>query len=892
MDAGVDAPAGAPEWHRLSASEALDLLGTDPRAGLSESAASERLAVEGPNELPPPPRRGRVLMFVDQFNDVMVWLLIAAAIFSALGRDWVDAVVIGAILLLNAALGFLQETKAEAAVDSLRDMSAPQATVMRDGTKRVVAARDIVVGDLVVLAAGDVVPADLRLVEAVDLEVDESSLTGESLAVAKHPAAIRAEGVGLGDRVNMARLGSTVQLGRGTGVVVATGASTELGVIAKAASVAEDPTPLQVELKRMGRLIVVFVVGASLAVFLSGMLAGRPLDQMLLAAIALAVSAVPEALTAVVTITLGVGVRRMAKENAIVRRLHSVETLGATDVIATDKTGTLTVNRMSVGELWSAGRTVTAAELHEGPESWVCRLLEAGALANDAEVGGESAVGDPTETALVAAALAAGIDKAELDRRMDRVGEVGFTSDRKMMTTLHSGQGGLEAFTKGAPERVIAASRMTEAERERAQEAVTEMAGRGMRTLAMARRRFDHPPAYLEAEESDMEFLGVVGLTDPPRPEARRSVETAQRAGLRVVMVTGDHAVTAAAIAAQVGLPEDEGVLTGADVDAMTDAELAEALESTAVVARVDPLHKLRIVDALKADGHVVAVTGDGVNDAPALRAADVGVAMGVTGTEVAKEASDMVLADDDFGTIVAAIHEGRIVYANLTKFIHFLLSANVSQVLLMFGVTVVGLPVPLLPVQLLWTNMVTDSLPALALGVDPPEQGMMSRSPRRAGESIIARGAIGSMVLRGAILTLGTAATFLGVLMAGGVPLMAANDPRYATVVAAAQTATLTALVLQKLLFSLTFRSRDHSILSRESLRNGRLLAAIGGAALLQLAVVYIPGAGTFLHTVPLGPAEWAIMIPAIVVPVLLIDAIKLAGRARRAPAAPARTA
>jgi P-type Ca2+ transporter type 2C len=872
-----------PAWYRATVEQVLERTESDAGLGLDPAVADERLANDGPNELPPPKRTSRLGMFFSQFNDLMVWLLIAAALIAASGRDFVDATVIGVILILNAFLGFIQEDKAQAAVDALLEMSAPSATVLRGGTKRSIPARSLVRGDVVVLAAGDVVPADLRLIEVADLEVDESSLTGESLPVLKSVDALQLGHVALGDQRNMASLGATVQRGRGAGVVVATGSRTELGRIAAHASGQEPVTPLQKELKRVGRAIAVFVVVASGIVLASGVMAGRPFDEMALAAIALAVSAIPEALTAVVTITLGVGVKRMAEQNAIIRKMHSVETLGSTDVIVTDKTGTLTLNRMTVVKLDGlGGRILGDSDFSADAPGWALDLLRAAALVNDSEVSGGDVIGDPTETALVAAAGKAGIEKLDAEQCSPREDEVGFTSERKMMTTLHRASDGWVAFTKGAPEVVLDRCAIEGTARLEAEAAILMMAEGGLRTLAVAERRFAERPASLETAEQQMSLLGLIGLIDPPRAEVPQAMREAQGAGVRVIMVTGDHEVTARAIATQVGLPETGRVLNGRDIERFSDTELADALDDATVIARVDPLHKMRIVKALQARGHVVAVTGDGVNDAPALSAADVGVAMGQTGTDVAKDASDMILADDNFATIVTAIHSGRVVFTNLSKFMQFLLSANASQVFLMFVATVGGLPVPLYPVQLLWTNMATDSLPALALGVDPGETGIMQRPPRGANEGIITRRSVFRILSRGALLSVGTLSAFAGVLMAYGVPLShEAFAPEYAHAVVSAQTAAFTALVIQKLLFSLIFRSRTRSIFSRASVENPLLLAAIAGGIALQLLVVYLPGADKILRTTPLGWTEWAIMVPAILLPVIAIDIVKvLVGR------------
>ncbi|MCL5291109.1 MAG: cation-translocating P-type ATPase [Actinobacteria bacterium] len=867
----------ANEWYRLTAGETIGAIKSNAETGLSLAEVGRRLAEVGANELPRSERRSALSIFLGQFNDFMIWVLVAAALVSGLIlKELVDAAAIGAILIINALIGFVQEFRAEAAIESLKELSAPRAAVLRDGREEIVPATELVPGDIILLSAGDIVPADSRLIEVAALQIDESSLTGESVPVHKETEPIEIERLPLGDRKNMVYLGTTVPVGRGKGVVVATGASTQMGEIARLVGTSGDElTPLQIELKRVGKVIALIVLAVAASVFLAGIATGKPRILMFLAAVSLAVAAIPEGLPAIVTVTLALGVRAMASARAIVRRLHAVETLGSTTFIATDKTGTLTVNRMSVRYLEVAGRLIDASEISEASPPEAMRLLQAAVLANDAHQSGDRLVGDPTETALIEAGGLAGLAKERLDAALPRIDEVPFDSSRKLMTTLHPEGGGFIAFTKGAPEILLDRCALSDEERARLTATADELAADGLRTLAVAERPFDARPPELALEERDFTFLGLIALLDPPRPEVAEAIRTCRQAGIHVAMVTGDHAATARAIGREIGLVDDS-FLTGKELEEISTDELARALDHVSIFARVDPAHKLKIVEALKARREVVAMTGDGVNDAPALKKADIGVAMGVVGTEVAKEASDMVLADDNFATIVSAVRQGRLIFDNLKKFIHFLLSANVSEVLTMFSVTIVGLPIPLFPVQLLWINLITDGFPALALGVDPPERDLMGRRPRGPGEGIVAPRALRRPLVWGALLTLGTVGAFLAVLMVRGVPLFSAGEARFAADLAVAQTATFTTMVLQQLVHSLNFRSASESIVSLESLKNRALIVAIVASALLQLAVIYIPGANLVFRTTPLGLTEWAVVATAILFPIALIDSIK----------------
>ncbi|MHB0976920.1 MAG: cation-translocating P-type ATPase [Candidatus Aquicultorales bacterium] len=863
------------DWHKKTVEEVAAEVRTDGALGLTSDEAATRLAETGPNELPQAATRSPLQIFLGQFNDFMIWVLIAAALVSGvLLGELIDALAIGAILLLNALLGFVQEMKAEAAIESLREMAAPLATVVRNGQEDQVPAKELVSGDVVLLAAGDIVPADCRLIEEAVLQINEASLTGESLPVHKETEPIPLDRLALGDRKNMAYLGSTVQTGRGRGIVVATGSSTEMGKIAQLVGESrEEPTPLQVELKKVGRLIAIVVLIIALVVFLAGIATGKQPELMFLAAVSLAVAAIPEGLPAIVTVTLALGVRVMAASKAIVRRLHAVETLGGTSFISTDKTGTLTKNIMSVRYLELPGKRVDVerGEIDRSPE--LLELLRAASFVNDAHRSDDRLIGDPTETALLEAGERAGIVKKELEKSYPRVDEVPFDSSRKLMTTLHPDDSRFVAYAKGAPEVLLRRCLLTEEQREKIERSVDDLAKSGYRTLAVAKRVFPERPRELTSQEKEFDFLGIVALLDPPREEVAAALRTCRKAGIRVAMVTGDHASTATAIGKEIGLTDSDEALTGQELEDISVDELAERLTTLSVFARVDPAHKVKIVEALKLRGEIVAMTGDGVNDAPALKKADIGVSMGVTGTEVAKEASDMVLADDNFATIVSAVRQGRLIFDNLRKFIYFLLSCNASEVLTMFAVTVVGLPIPLFPIQLLWTNLVTDGFPALALGVDPPAPDLMDRPPRGPEDAIVAPRRLVRVVLWGGILALGTVGTFLAVTLLHGAPLSGTADAVYPDAYASARTATFTAMVLQQLALSLSFRAGSRSIFSSAVFENRLLLLAVAGSALLQLIVVYTPALSDVFDVVPLTGADWAVVSAAIIVPVILVD-------------------
>ena len=898
----------ADAYHVRTAAEVVAALGTDADSGLTSEEVERRSSLYGPNELraedkTPPWRR-----FVAQFNDFMIWVLFAAVAISAFEGQVPEAIAITAILLLNGVLGFVQEYRAEQALQALEQMSAPAATVVRDGVETDIPATELVPGDVILLESGDRVPADARLVRAAALRVEEASLTGESTPVSKVIDVVDDLEAVIGDRYNSVFAGTSVAVGRGRAVVTATGQATEIGRIADLLAAQEDhKTPLQEELKRVGKTIAMLVLGIALLVFVVEVwrtLAGNGLSLFdafrspearasittaLLVAISLAVAAIPEGLPAIVTVALSLGVRRMAGHNAIVRKLHAVETLGSTSFICSDKTGTLTRNEMTVRRLLVgtdgaevlpdfALRPDDTEPLHADREL----LLEIAASCNDAHFSADGALlGDPTETALIVAAERLSVDPI----RPRRIGEVPFDSHRKRMTTVHEVDGRRVAYMKGGPDVVVGLCTrallrgevvpMDEALRARLHELNAALASGGHRTLAFAARELAKgEPDEGEVLERGMTYVGIMGLLDPPRAEVAAAIAECHRAGIQVAMVTGDHALTARAVGAEIGLLEGRRMLTGAEIGAMSDDELYDAAEDTRIYARVDPEHKLRIVNALKRRGHIVAMTGDGVNDAPALKKADIGVAMGRIGTDVSRDAADMVLSDDNFATIVEAVRQGRAVYDNLRKFILFLLSCNTSEVLIVFTTALLSPQPALLPLQLLWINLVTDGLPALALGVDPGSPRVMDRPPRGADESILTPRRQIQVLIQGALITLGALAMYLGVENGW----IASDGVRHA------QTMLFTTIVLSQLLHAFNFRSETRTVFRVETLKNRWLVSAFVGSVALQSLVIYVPALQRLFKTQPLGIHDWIAVLVASALPLLLIDAMKVLSARRRA--------
>ncbi len=838
----------------MGAAAVLRQLGADTARGLTEAAAAGLLAEHGPNAIRERTARGPWRMALGQFTNFMTLILIAAALVAGLVGEAGDTIAIVAIVALNAVVGFIQEYRAANTLASLRRMAAGQATVVRGGVAQSVSAAALVPGDIVLLEAGNAIPADLRLIEVHALKLGEAALTGESVPVEKSSGPLAETELTLGDRTNMAYKGTAVLFGRGRGVVVATGMATELGRIAgMLAETPETLTPLQRRLSVLGRHLALAAVAICVVILAIGILRGEPPLHMLLTALSLAVAAIPEALPAVVTVLLALGARRMVQANALIRRLPAVETLGSVSVICSDKTGTLTENRMQATEavLWSGRQEVAALDGARMPDA---RLLEAMALCSDVAPGRDGAPnGDPTELALWQAARAAGHDGTVLAAATPRVMEMPFDSERMRMTTFHRAPAGLVAYTKGAPEvvlarcaRVATVDRTAPCDPAQMLQAAHRMADDGLRVLAFAFRHWDSLPAADDAEaEQDLTLLGLIGLIDPPRPEARAAVATCNAAGIVPVMITGDHPATALAVARALGIagPTDHAT-TGSALAAMPDDELARKVAGLRVYARVDPAQKIRIVAALQHGGALVAMTGDGVNDAPALARADIGVAMGRGGTDVARDAASLVLLDDNFATIVVAVHEGRRIYDNIRKFVRYAVTCNSAEIWTIFLAPFLGLPVPLLPIQILWINLVTDGLPGLALAAEPAERLTMQRPPRPAQESMFARG-------------MGRHIIWVGLLMAGialltQVVAMGQGPAHW-------QTMVFTVLTLSQLGHVLAIRSERDSLFRQGVMTNKPMLLAVLVTVALQMAVVYAPPLNAIFGTEPLSVIELA---------------------------------
>ncbi len=861
------------DWHAKSAKDVLKQLETGPE-GLGAAQARQRLEQYGKNELDKTKGEGIFLRLLRQLKDPMILVLLAAAGLSLLasgGGDWADAVIILVIVAVNGIISICQEDNARRALEALERMAPPKATVLRDGQVCRVDAALLVPGDVMVLEAGDRVPADGRLLECAGLQADESAMTGESDPVMKTLSDALAQDAPMGDWSNMVLAATTVTTGRGRAVVVATGMDTQMGRIAGLLlDGGQEATPLQKKMEEISKVLSVLCLGVCAITFVAGLLQGKSLPDMFLTAVSLAVAAIPEGLPAVVSIVLAMGVGRMAKAGAIVKKLPAVETLGCAGVICSDKTGTLTQNRMTVTQVWTAGGDEAAA-------------LTAAALCNDARLTDARlprAQGDPTEAALVEAAARAGLLQGDLERQLPRVGEVPFDSGRKLMSTVHKRQsGGWRIVVKGAPDVLLTqcdqvwldrAVPMTTRLREKISSANEDMANQALRVLAVAFRDVDSlPPMTAQGLERGLTFAGLLGMIDPPRPEVAAAVAQCVRAGVRPVMITGDHKATAVAVARQLGMVrQDDLALTGAELDFMPQQMLEQEIERISVFARVTPEHKMRIVRAWKKQGQIVAMTGDGVNDAPALKAADIGCAMGQAGTDVAKGAADMVLTDDNFAAIVRAVEEGRGIYANIRKAIHYLLSCNVGEIMTIFAATVLGFgQMPLVPVQLLWLNLVTDSLPALALGVEPVERDVMTRPPRGAKDGLFN----GTFVFR-----LGWQG-----LMVGGLTLMAyflglAVMPAAAGAAATANTMAFATLTLCQLFHAYDVRSENKSLFSIGVLSNPAMNRAFVVGFAMQMAVLTLRPLQRIFSVVSLGPVQWLAVLALAAAPVLVCELSK----------------
>lgn len=844
--------------HARPAAEVLRALAVDPALGLTAAEAAMRLATHGPNALVEGRRRGLLRMFLDQFTDFMIVVLLIAAVVSGVIGDVTDTVVILVIVVLNAVIGFIQEYRAEAAIAALRKMATPVARVLRDSRSHSIPAQELVPGDIVLLDAGAVVPADVRLLEVGALQTQEAALTGESAAVRKSADASVADDAALGDRYTMAYKGTLVVHGRARGVVAATGMDTQLGRIAQMLQTTEEgKTPLQKRLVRFGKALSIVVLALCAVIFAAGVLRGEPVLLMLLTAISLAVAAIPEALPAVVTVALALGARQMVRRQALIRKLPAVETLGSVTYICSDKTGTLTLNRMRVEELCVTGGERRPPPLTKPVDPVLTELLTAMALNNDTHLDhAGTPVGDPTEVALFEAAHDAGFVASELLEQQPRVAELPFDAARQCMTTLHRPDAGREtlvAYVKGSPEKILSLCHghyRPEGSRPMDRDAMLAVAERmaadGLRVLAFARRRFDAaPPIESGHVEAELDFLGLAGLLDPPRAEAAAAIADCVSAGIVPVMITGDHPETARAIARRLGLLDERGeVLTGAELAKMPEAEFARHVRTVRVYARAAPEHKIRIVQALQAQGEFVAMTGDGVNDAPALKRADIGIAMGITGTDVAKEAAHMTLLDDNFATIVRAVREGRRIFDNIRKFIKYTMTSNSGEVWTIFLAPFLGLPIPLLPIHILWINLVTDGLPGLALSAEREERGVMQRPPRPPSESIFAHGMWQHILWVG--LLMGAASIFTQAWA-----IQTGNGHW--------QTMVFTVLTLSQLGHVLAIRSERDSLFTQGLWSNRPLTVALLFTFALQMATIYVPWLNPIFKTAPLSFDELA---------------------------------
>jgi len=848
----------APAFHHRPAEEILRSLDTDATQGLTAGIAAERLQHHGANAILEGRRRGPLRMLVDQFTDFMIIVLLVAAIISGVIGDLTDTVVILVIVILNAVIGFFQEYRAEAAIAALRQLAAPHARVVRDGRSHSIPATELVPGDIVLLDAGVVVPADLRLLESASLKTQEAALTGESAAIDKSVTASIAPEAPIGDRLNMAYKGTIVVHGRARAVVVATGMDTELGHIAQMLhSTEESKTPLQKRLARFGRILAIAVLALCAVIFVTGVLRGEPVILMLLTAISLAVAAIPEALPAMVTVALALGARQMVRRQALIRKLPAVETLGSVTYICADKTGTLTLNRMRVEALSIASHARLPPPLETPADPVLTELLTAMALNNDTHLdhAGEP-VGDPTEMALFEAARDAGFIASELVERLPRVAELPFDPTRQCMTTLHrmtSDRDELVVYVKGSPEKILSicttqyrADGVVEIDHEAILARAQSMAADGLRVMGFARRVFPAPPP-IESEhvETQLEFLGLAGLLDPPREEAAAAIADCVNAGIRPVMITGDHPETARAIASRLGLLNEHGeVLTGAQLAVMSDEEFSRHVRNVRVYARAAPEHKIRIVRALQEQGEFVAMTGDGVNDAPALKRADIGVAMGITGTDVAKEAAHMTLLDDNFATIVRAVREGRRIFDNIRKFIKYTMTSNSGEIWTIFLAPFLGLPIPLLPIHILWINLVTDGLPGLALSAEKEERGIMQRPPRPPNESIFAHGMWQHILWVG--LLMGAASLFTQAWA------IHTGNGHW-------QTMVFTVLTLSQLGHVMAIRAERESLFTQGLWSNRPLITTLMFTFVLQMATIYVPWLNPIFKTQPLSAGELA---------------------------------
>jgi len=882
------------KWYSQDITKVSQELNSNLDIGLESKEVISRLKEYGPNALKEPPTRSLLSMFIVQLKEVLVLILIVAAAVSGALGEWEDTIVILIIVVLNAGLGVFQEHKAEEALKALKAMTKSAIKVKRGGKVTQDEVENLVPGDVIILDAGDSVPADARLIEAPSLRINEAALTGESVPVEKDLKTIEGQEVPIGDRKNMVFMGTVVTGGRGQAIVTGTGMTTQLGQIAQMLQeTPPDITPLQKELAKLGKILAIAAVIIVVVVFLTGLLRGEDLLEMFMMAIALAVAAIPEGLPSVVTIVLALGVTRMSRRKAVVRKLPAVETLGVANYICSDKTGTLTKNEMTVqgiyvnNSFWKITgsgykpegeyQSVEGEKINPLIEKNIELLLLGGALNSDARLEltskGYGIIGDPTEGALVVAAQKAQLEKDVIEKDYPRLQEIPFDSDRKMMSTFHQKDGEIISFTKGAPDVLLARCQdmiTKEGLTGLTKETITQLmqinsrfASKGQRVMALALRKWPEVPENPTSEkvETNLTFMGFFAIQDPPRQEAREAVAISRSAGIKTVMITGDHQETALAIAKELDIwRQDDGVLTGVLLERMDNEELKKRVNTTTVYARVSPEHKLRIVNALKANGHIVAMTGDGVNDAPALKRADIGAAMGITGTEVAKEAADMVLLDDNFATIVNAVEEGRVIYSNIRKSIQYLLSCNIGEIVAIFSAILLGLGSPLNPIQILWINLVTDGPPALALGLEPSEKDVMTKKPRNPKEGVFAGGVGKDILIYGAIIGALSLASYW-IALAWGRTIEEAHTMVFLT------------MAFSQLVHAFNVRSLEQSLFKIGIGTNRSLIMAFLFSVVMQLVVVFIPFLREVFETALLHPSDWGVVLGLSLMPLVISE-------------------
>ncbi|MCY8497331.1 calcium-translocating P-type ATPase, SERCA-type [Bacillus atrophaeus] len=880
------------KFHEMEQTDLVEATNTSMKQGLTEKEVKKRLETHGPNELQEGKKTSALVLFFSQFKDFMVLVLLAATLISGFLGEYVDAIAIIAIVFVNGILGFFQERRAEQSLQALKELSTPHVMALREGSWSKIPSKELVPGDIVKFASGDRIGADVRIVEAKSLEIEESALTGESLPVVKHADKLKKPDISLGDITNMAFMGTIVTRGSGVGIVVGTGMKTAMGKIADMLeSAGTFSTPLQRRLEQLGKILIVVALLLTVLVVAVGVIQGHDLYSMFLAGVSLAVAAIPEGLPAIVTVALSLGVQRMIKQKSIVRKLPAVETLGCASIICSDKTGTMTQNKMTVTHVWSGGKTwnvsgvgyepkgaftlngkETSADHHKPLQ----QMLLYGALCNTSIIekkDGEYILdGDPTEGALLTAARKAGFSNDFVQSHYRVIEEFPFDSDRKMMTVIVEDRDKKQyVITKGAPDVLMqrsanifyggSAELFTKGRKSEADAVLKDLASQALRTIAVAFKplKAGEKPT-MEQAEKDLTLLGLSGIIDPPRPEVRQAIKECREAGIKTVMITGDHVETAKAIAKDLRLlPKRGKIMDGQMLNELSSEELAGVVDDVYVFARVSPEHKLKIVKAYQENGHIVAMTGDGVNDAPAIKQADIGVAMGITGTDVAKEASSLVLVDDNFATIKSAIKEGRNIYENIRKFVRYLLASNVGEILVMLFAMLLALPLPLVPIQILWVNLVTDGLPAMALGMDQPEGDVMKRKPRQPKEGVFARKLGWKVISRGFLIGIATLLAFI---------IVYHRNPEN---LAYAQTVAFATLVLAQLIHVFDCRS-ETSIFDRNPFENLYLIGAVLSSILLMVIVIYYPALQPIFHTVPIKPGDWLLVIGMSAIPTFLL--------------------